>query len=227
MPATAELSELERDALTELVNIGVSRAAASLRSMVGRQVLLSVPSIEIVGAREAAALIREREAGDLVAVRQDFAGAFSGRALLIFPQANSLELARAVIGDTATDAQAAELEEEALAETGNIILNNCLGSMANMLRQSLTMTLPLVFHARGEALFTLAGDGADDEEIGGRHGDQGGGGTVLFLYINFSVLGRDIRGYIAMILDMPSLAALKLLVGEFIASVMDDDADVA
>ncbi len=227
MPATAELSELERDALTELVNIGVSRAAASLRSMVGRQVLLSVPSIEIVGAREAAALIREREAGDLVAVRQDFAGAFSGRALLIFPQANSLELARAVIGDTATDAQAAELEEEALAETGNIILNNCLGSMANMLRQSLTMTLPLVFHARGEALFTLAGDRADDEEIGGRHGDQGGGGTVLFLYINFSVLGRDIRGYIAMILDMPSLAALKLLVGEFIASVMDDDADVA
>ena len=47
MSATAELSELERDALTELVNIGVSRAAASLRSMVGRQVLLSVPSIEI------------------------------------------------------------------------------------------------------------------------------------------------------------------------------------
>ncbi len=214
MPDQADLSELERDALTEIVNIGVSRAAASLRSMVGRQVLLSVPSIEVVGAREAAALISEREAGDLVAVRQDFAGAFSGRALLVFPQANSLELARAVIGEAASDAEAAEMEEEALAETGNIILNNCLGSMANMLRQSLSMTLPRVFHARGEALFTMAGDGAAE-------------GTVLFLYINFSVLGRDIRGYIAMILDMPSLAALKLLVGEFIASVMSDDADVA
>ena len=222
MPAAAELSELERDALTEIVNIGVSRAAASLRSMVGRQVLVSVPSIEVVGSREAAALIREREAGDLVAVRQDFGGAFSGRALLVFPQANSLELARAVIGDGASDAEAAEMEEEALAETGNIILNNCLGSMANMLRQSLSMTLPQVFHARGEALFTLAGESASD---GTEHGQVDG--TVLFLYINFSVLGRDIRGYIAMILDMPSLAALRLLVGQFIASVMSDDADVA
>ena len=106
------------------------------------------------------------------------------------------------------------MEEEALAETGNIILNNCLGSMDNMLRQSLSMTLPRVFHARGEALFTLTADGEAD-------------GTVLFLYINFSVLGRDIRGYIAMLLDMPSLAALKLLVAQFIDQVMSDDADAA
>ena len=39
------LEELERDALTELVNIGVSRAAVSLRTMVGEQVFLSVPSL--------------------------------------------------------------------------------------------------------------------------------------------------------------------------------------
>lgn len=42
------LTELERDALAELANIGVSRAAASLRKMVGQQVLLSVPSVEVV-----------------------------------------------------------------------------------------------------------------------------------------------------------------------------------
>src|SRR5207342_1211277 len=61
-PVTAdaiELSELEHDALTELVNIGVSRAASSLRTMVGRQVLLSVPSVEVVSRVTATALIRE------------------------------------------------------------------------------------------------------------------------------------------------------------------------
>jgi CheY-specific phosphatase CheX len=42
------LEELEQDALTELVNIGVSRAASNLRKMVGEQVLLSVPSVEVV-----------------------------------------------------------------------------------------------------------------------------------------------------------------------------------
>ena len=213
------LTELERDALTELVNIGVSRAAAALRRMVGRQVLLSVPTVEVVDAHEAAALMGERESGELVAVRQDFAGAFSGRALLIFPQSNSLDLVRAVLGEEMGGeevgaAEAAEMEEEALAETGNVILNNCLGTMANMLRQSLTMTLPRVFHATGLGLFDLEGEPED-------------GSLVLFLYINFSVLERDIRGYIAMVLDMPSMAALRTLIQDFIDSVMGDDAVLA
>ena len=84
------LDDLEVDALTELVNIGVSRAAASLRQRVGRQVLLSIPSIELTTQEQAIRLIAEREAGRLVAVRQDFSGAFGGRALLIFPEANSM-----------------------------------------------------------------------------------------------------------------------------------------
>jgi chemotaxis protein CheC len=52
------LEDMERDALTELVNIGVSRAAVSLRKMVGQQVLLSVPSLEVVTRSGAITLIR-------------------------------------------------------------------------------------------------------------------------------------------------------------------------
>ncbi|RYE38561.1 MAG: chemotaxis protein CheX, partial [Hyphomicrobiales bacterium] len=111
------LGELERDALTEIVNIGVSRAAANLRKMVGDQVSLSVPSIEVVTQRRAARLISERELTQLVAIRQDFSGAFAGRALLIFPETNSLELVRAVTGDELTAAEVLEMEDEALAET--------------------------------------------------------------------------------------------------------------
>jgi chemotaxis protein CheC len=208
-PADVALGELERDALTELVNIGVSRAAAALRKMVGQQVLLSVPSIEVISHREAAALLGERESGDLVAVRQDFSGAFSGRALLIFPKANSLELVRAVVGQEMSVDDIAEMEEEALAETGNVILNGCLGTMANMLQRSLSMSLPAVLRGDGARLFALESPS-----------DQG---LVLFLYINFSIRDRDIRGYIAMVMDMPSLVALKLLIGDFISRVMDDD----
>jgi chemotaxis protein CheC len=212
MNSSLALNDLERDALTELVNIGVSHAAASLRKMVGRMVLLSVPAIEIIGHPEAPSLISERETGDLVAVRQDFSGAFSGRALLIFPEANGLQLVRAVMGEDISAAEAAEMEAEALAETGNIILNGCLGTMANMLRQPLTMTLPEVFHTKGADLFDLERQAAED-------------GLILFLYINFSVLDLDLRGYIAMLLDLRSMGALKLLVQNFIASVISDDAD--
>ncbi len=212
VPVDAALDELERDALTELVNIGVGRAAAALRAMVGRQVLLSVPSIEIISHADAAALISERETEELVSVHQDFTGVFAGRALLIFPQANSLELVRAVMGDEIPAAEMAEMEQEALAETGNIILNGCLGTMANMLRQPLTMSLPEVRRTQSSGLFQSNTDAVGD-------------GMVLFLYINFSVQGRDIRGYIAMLTDLPSLSALKLLVRDFIASVMGDDAE--
>ncbi|MGF7147315.1 chemotaxis protein CheC [Sphingomonas zeicaulis] len=203
------LAELERDALTEIVNIGVSRAASSLRKMIDDQVLLSVPSIEVVSQRRAARLISEREAAELVAVRQDFNGPFSGRALLIFPEANSLELVRAVTGGELGAQDVLEMEHEALAETGNIILNSCLATMANMLKRSLTMTIPEVLRGDGARLFEVDETSATD-------------GLVLFLYIDFAVRRHDIRGYIAMVMDLPSLAVLKELLEEFIASVIGD-----
>jgi chemotaxis protein CheC len=203
------LDELERDALTELVNIGVSRAAASLRKMVGKQVLLSVPSVEVVTQEAAAALIGQRESDDLVAIRQEFVGAFSGKALLIFPEDNSLELVRAIVGDEVSTEEVSSLKDEALAETGNVILNGCLGTVANLLNQSLQMSLPKVLYGDGKVLFDVDGEAAHD-------------GLVLFLYINFSVRDRNIRGYIAMIMDLPSLGALKELLGDFIERVTAD-----
>ena len=211
IPDSVALGELERDALTEIVNIGVSRAASSLRKMIGDQVTLSVPSIEVVNQRRAARLISEREAAELVAVRQDFSGPFSGRALLIFPESNSLELVRAVTGGELSAQEVVEMEHEALTETGNVILNSCLATMANMLKRSLTMTIPEVLRGSGATLFEVDETTAED-------------GLVLFLYIDFAVRKRDIRGYIAMIMDIPSLETLKELLDEFIARVLGDDA---
>jgi chemotaxis protein CheC len=203
------LDELERDALTELVNIGVSRAAANLRKMVGEQVLLSVPSVEVVTRQGATILIHERESGELIAVRQDFEGVFSGRALLIFPESNSMALVHAVTGGTLSASDAADMEEEALAETGNVVLNSCLATMANMLQRPLTMSLPEVIRGNGSTLFDMSTANAAD-------------GVVLFLYINFAINDRDIRGYIAMLMDLPSLQALKSLIADFIERVVGD-----
>jgi chemotaxis protein CheC len=206
---TLTLDELERDALTELVNIGVSRAAASLRKMVHREVILSVPSVEMVTRKSAASLIGQRESEKLIAVQQQFEGLFSGRALLIFPKSNGLSLVRAIVGDEMEEADLIAMEEEALAETGNVILNGCLGSMANMLQQTLTMSLPDVRRGDSNVLFEALHAGQES--------------FVLFLYINFSVRERDIRGYIAMIMDLPSMENLKQLIGNFIARVMAEN----
>ncbi len=48
-----------------------------------------------------------------------------------------------------------ELEQEALAETGNIILNSCLATIANMLQRSLRMSLPEILRGSGADFFDL------------------------------------------------------------------------
>ena len=197
------LDDLQLDALTELVNLGVSRAAKSLREMIGQQVLLSVPSISVVNRSQAVSLLMAREEARLVAVHQVFEGDITGRVLLIFPETKSLELVRAVAGGELALEDIIELEHEALAETGNIILNGCLATIANMLERSLKMSLPEILRGDGPEFFDLAPPPA-------------AGDVVMFLYIDFAVHERDINGYIVMLMDMPSLTALKALLDEFI-----------
>jgi chemotaxis protein CheC len=201
-PANLGLEDLEVDALTELVNIGVSRAAVSLRELVGEQVFLSVPSLSALSKPQAAELIRGPGGRHLIAVRQAFEGDFSGRALLIFPETNSLELVRAVAGDHLSLEDIAELEHEALAEIGNIILNGCMGTISNLLQRSLVMSLPEILRGHGLDFFDLSTPAVED--------------VVLFIRINFTLHGREISGYVALVMDLPSLASLKLLVAEFI-----------
>jgi chemotaxis protein CheC len=197
------LNALELDALTELVNIGVSKAAASLREMVSREIILSVPKVELLGREAAVTILQRSGAAKLVAVHQVFEGEITGRAMLIFPETNSLEIVRAVAGGNLSVEDILELEQEALAETGNIILNGCLATIANMLERSLKMSLPEILRGDATHFFSLPPP-------------PHGGELVLFVYINFSVKDRDITGYIAMLMDMPSLAALKVLLDEFI-----------
>ena len=204
MTSKEPLSTLQLDALTELVNIGVSRAANSLREMVGKEVVLSVPRVELVARERAVQILCEREARKLVAVHQTFDGDITGRVLLIFPETKSLEIVRVVAGADLSLEDVIDLEQEALAETGNIILNGCLATIANMLDRSLKMSLPEVLRGEAAHFFNLPPP-------------PDAGDLVLFVYINFAVQEHDIRGYIAMLMDMPSLEALKVLLNEFIA----------
>jgi chemotaxis protein CheC len=203
----SDLSDIERDAISEIANMGVSRAAASLRQMVGEQVLLSVPAVRIVDRNEAAALVERGNSSRLVAVQQLFEGPFSGRALLIFPEGQSLELVRSIVGPDHPLEDIIDLEQEALAETGNIILNACLATIANVLRKPMRMSLPSVIRGDGSAMFETGVVRDPDANL------------VLFLYIDFSIKRRDIRGFIALLLDLPSIIALKEIVRDFVDDI--------
>ena len=196
------LSELEQDALAELSNVAMARAANSLRQMIKHQVELSVPRVEIVSKETATRLIAKPTNATLVAIRQDFTGAFSGRALLIFPESSSLELVRVVVGSQLPLEDIVNLEDEALAETGNIILNSWVATIANLLKSGLKMSLPTVVRGDSSQMFK-----SDESQS-----------LVLFLHIKFEISTKEIRGYVALLMDIPSVEELRSLIADFIAN---------
>jgi chemotaxis protein CheC len=202
------LTELERDALGELSNIAMARAANSLRQMIEHEVLLSVPSVEILSQEAATRIVAKPDNPSLVAVRQDFSGAFSGRALLIFPEANSLELVRAVVGRQLPLSDIVDLEDEALAETGNIILNSWVATIANLLKRGLRMSLPIVIRGDSRHVFESVEDRAS---------------LILFLHIRFEIRNKEIGGYVALLMDIPSIDELRLLIADFVTRVTKTD----
>ena len=116
---------------------------------------------------------------------------------MIFPQAQSLELVRSIVGDEHSLEDVIDLEQEALAETGNIILNACLATIANVLRRTMQHVAP-VGHPRRwsypvrRSIKPLAQNN-----------------LVLFLYIDFTIKNRNIHGFIALLMDLPSITGLE------------------
>ncbi len=144
------LDEIDRDAVTEMVNIAIGRAAASLSQLVEDELRLSVPFIDLLTPEQAGErLERETKGADTVAVRQHFDGHMTGDILLIFPERRSLDLVRSMLHGQVPLDQLTELEREALLEVGNIVLNACLGSLSNQLGLPLESSLPIYVRARG------------------------------------------------------------------------------
>lgn len=198
------LSEQQFGALTELVDRGVRRAAADLALMVKNEVLLSVPKVAVLD-RDDAIRTLERGSKNLIAVHQIFEGDIAGRALLIFPEARSLEFVRSAVGDELSLDEIIELEQEALAETGNLILNGCLATITSALGCGLTISLPEVLRSESDRLFALGAARTDAAMV------------FIYIYINFVVRHRDIDGCLIMMMDMPSLIATEKLLSDWIS----------
>lgn len=201
------LSELQRDAITELLNIGMGRAASALSKMVSEEVHLSVPSVEVLSRIEAAHKINGNPRKRIAAVRQHFQGPFWGDAILLFPQEKSLELVRILLREENIPLETlTELERDALTEVGNIILNSCLSSLGDMLNYEVTSHLPIFI--TGTATEVLENDNVHTTQQ-----DD----VVMFLRMDFALRSKDISGYVAFILEIPSIAQFKLRIHQYLS----------
>lgn len=202
-----DLSELEHDTISELINIGVGRAASSLSEMVEQPVELTVPRITFVERFSDTELAKA--ATDVVsAVSQSFDGPFKGEAMLVFPEERSLELVRSLLKVDVPLNTLTDLEQEALMEVGNIILNACLGSISNVLGEPINCSMPTFRKRETRSLL--------DEDA--TNGDAGKKPVLMILHVQFMLRQNDIDGYVLFVMDLDSIQMLRELVRRFIAN---------
>ncbi|MBV7535858.1 chemotaxis protein CheC [Duganella sp. sic0402] len=200
-----QLTELENDALIEIFNIGVGHAAASMSAIVSEAVRMSVPSISFIPRAEAARLLGACEAAPerICGVSQHYAGAFETEAILMFPEDKSLEIVRLMVGEAVPLKELTELEQEAMCEIGNIMLNSCVGTLANIFQRELQGSLPQYHVGTSEEILSASGN-LDDT-------------VVLMLHIDFVLERHQIHGHVAFVLAISALHDLKEQINLYIA----------
>lgn len=130
------------DALAELLNIGMGRAAASLSELVGKRVELSIPQVSVCRGAECQELLRSLGPEPETVISQAFQGTLQGSTSLCFSKASSVSLAEVLSGSSHG---AAELDAELsgiLLEVGNIMINGVMGALSNAISAVLNYSMP-------------------------------------------------------------------------------------
>ncbi|WP_050476701.1 chemotaxis protein CheX [Herbaspirillum rhizosphaerae] len=202
------LSEIELDALTEVFNVGAGRAALSLSEIVGEEVLLSVPSVEILKAAEVNSRVLTLKDNKFATVSQLFTGPFDAEAVLLFTENYALEIVRDMMGSQMSIEDLAEFEQEAMCELGNIILNACLSAMADMLKISLSSSLPTY-------------NMSSPEEISARLAEQGRDDSyILVLHIDLVLEKHHTEGHLIFLLSSTSLNKLISHIQQYLNNIL-------
>jgi chemotaxis protein CheC len=200
------LNELQHDALVEIFNIGVGQAARAMSEIVNEEVTMSVPSITFVNRAGAAAMLGNKDGSRVCAISQHYAGAFETEAILMFPEDKSLDIVRLMVGESVPLQELTEMEQEAMSEIGNIILNSCVGTLANIFAQELSGSLPEYHVGTSEEILSASGGSGE--------------AVVLMLHIDFILEKHQIHSYVAFILDLTALHDLQDQVDRYLAKVM-------
>jgi len=150
-----KLTDAETDALAELFNVGLHRAAASLSEVTGQRIIVDMPKLVICEISEIEQRLADLVGGEIATVHQMFGGSVAGDAVLLLEQDKAAALARLMTGgEAATGGRLDQSAREVLTEIGNIVLGACLSGFGDMLQLPVSFSVPRI-HI--ESLRTILG----------------------------------------------------------------------
>jgi chemotaxis protein CheC len=191
------------DALQELINIGVGRAASLLNEMVDSHIHLEIPVVKVLTAAEAYQELNTRFHNDsLASVKLNFTGDFYGTAGLVFPTDSASTLVSILTGEEAGSDDLDAVKIGTLSEIGNIVINGVMGSISNVLKQHMKYTLPVYLEATIDNLL-LSTHGSDSK--------------ILLAQARFNIEQLELMGDIILIFEVETFDALINAINEEMA----------
>ncbi len=203
-----ELTELEKDALQEIMNIGFGRAAADLAEIINLHVILSVPHIAVLQSEEVISYIHNQipDTTDMSMITQFFSGRFNGGSFLVFPHGEGRKLLRIFDGEMALLGENYDidvLEKETLVEVGNIIIGACVGKIAEMLGDVVSYAPPRFFSQ--DQIFETLDDVLNASDSF----------AILFKTV-FNFEQYNVSGYLFLVSQQSIMPWLKQAIAEFL-----------
>lgn len=143
------LNELQKDLLTELVNVYVGQAANMLSELVKQKINLTIPNVELITTNEVDPSDKRFPVffsdGHLITSSLKFGHEFNGKAILMFPADQAKILVNTCLGENVTETDAKSLLDtdlDVLKEISNVILNAIVGEFGNLLGLRLEYAIP-------------------------------------------------------------------------------------
>lgn len=190
-----ELTDAHLDALQELINIGVGRAASMLNQMLDSQIVLEIPVVSVLNLSQIQAELEKRFEGDsLAAVKLNFTGSFSGKANLVFPTESAATLVSLLTGEEIGSPDLDSVKIGTLSEVGNIVINGIMGSISNVLNQHLNYAIPIYMEDSIKHILSL--EYIKEETV------------FLLAQTRFAIKTLEIIGEIVLIFEMESFGTL-------------------
>jgi chemotaxis protein CheC len=136
------INQLQKDVLTELINIGVGKGAEVLNTMVGSHISLEVPTVEALPYEDLQKNLDIPEGEEVAAVHMEYSGKFSGEVQLFFPADAAVKLVKLILDDDFPEEEMDAIRRGTLTELGNVVINAVIGSISNIFQMHFKYTVP-------------------------------------------------------------------------------------
>ncbi|WP_222619608.1 MULTISPECIES: chemotaxis protein CheC [Pontibacter] len=131
------VTELERDIIKEILNIGLARAADSFAAIAKDKVLLKVPDIQLIEVKELLKLVSKYESTHFI-IQSDIKGDFNGATLMLFSDNHIARLSEVCLGMIEVQkGEVSAMQESLLLEISNIITGALVTQLANILKANI------------------------------------------------------------------------------------------